>query len=97
MIRIDDEAPHEAAQRETLLDSAFGGARFEKTCERLREGRRPADGLSLVARDGDDLIGTLRFWHVTAGGREALLLGPLAVDCDAPRPPGSARSWCGWA
>jgi predicted N-acetyltransferase YhbS len=26
------------------------------------------------------LVGTLRLWHVSAGGRPALVLGPLAVD-----------------
>ena len=63
-----------------LLDAAFGEARFEKTCERLREGRLPA--LSLVAQDeAGRLVGTVRLWNVSAGpGRAALLLGPLAVD-----------------
>lgn len=80
MIRIDDEVPHEAAARELMLDRAFGPARFVKTCERLREGRLPADGLSFIARAGDLPVGTLRFWHVDAGGVDALMLGPLAVD-----------------
>src|SRR3712207_7172850 len=35
--------------RETLLDSAYGDVRFTKPSERLRGGRLPADGLSLVA------------------------------------------------
>ena len=26
------------------------------------------------------LVGTVRLWHVSAGGRTALMLGPLAVD-----------------
>ena len=26
------------------------------------------------------LVGTVRLWHVSAGGRAALVLGPLAVD-----------------
>jgi hypothetical protein len=48
--------------------------------ERLREGRLPADGLSLVAIDHGRLVGTVRLWNVCAGpGRPALLLGPLAV------------------
>jgi electron transfer flavoprotein beta subunit len=34
---------------------------------------------SAVAKDGEALVGTLRFWHVEAGGAPALLLGPLAV------------------
>ncbi len=80
MIRILEESAADTAARDALLDAAFGAARFGKTCERLREDRMPAQGLALVAKDGDRVIGTLRFWHVDAGpGRSALLLGPLAV------------------
>jgi predicted N-acetyltransferase YhbS len=77
---IVDEAPHDVAAREALLDEAFGPARFLKTCERLRAGRRPARGLALVAMDEGRLVATLRLWDIHAGpGRPALLLGPLAV------------------
>jgi len=78
---IIDEAPADIAARESLLDDSFGPARFLKTCERLREGRTPAPGLALIARDEDgELIATLRLWSIFAGERrEALLLGPLAV------------------
>jgi predicted N-acetyltransferase YhbS len=79
-IRILDEAASDVAARDALLDVAFGPARAGKTCERLREGRRPAEGLAIVARDAGDVVGTLRLWHIEAGpGRPALLLGPLAV------------------
>jgi|LauGreDrversion4_2_1035121.scaffolds.fasta_scaffold69589_2 predicted N-acetyltransferase YhbS len=77
---IREESVVDIAARERLLDAAFGPARFAKTCERLREGRAPAAGLALVAALGEELVGTIRFWHVQAGGRAALLLGPLAVD-----------------
>jgi predicted N-acetyltransferase YhbS len=79
-IFIDDETPADVCARERLLDAAFGAARFEKTVERLREGRLPARGLALVAKDGSELVGTLRLWPIHAGGVPALLLGPLAVD-----------------
>jgi predicted N-acetyltransferase YhbS len=79
-IRILDETAPDVGTREALLDAAFGPGRAEKTCERLRESRRPAEGLAIVAKDGNDLVGTLRLWHIEAGpGRPALLLGPLAV------------------
>ncbi|MDB5640731.1 MAG: putative N-acetyltransferase YhbS [Hyphomicrobiales bacterium] len=78
---IRDEAVVDVAARERLLDAAFGPARFAKTCERLREGRAPAQGLALAAYLGDELVGTIRFWHIQAGaGHAALLLGPVAVD-----------------
>ena len=78
-IRIAMESSFDVAAREALLDAAFGPDREAKTSERLREGRLPAKGLSLVAKDKGELVGTLRLWRVAAGGRPALLLGPLAV------------------
>lgn len=80
MIHIDDEMLFDAVDREALVARVFGPNRFGKTSERLREGRLPADGLALVARCGDLLCGTVRLWHVNAGGVPALMLGPLAVD-----------------
>lgn len=70
----------EAAAREALLDLCMP-ERHLKSSERIREGRLPADGLSLAAHGPDGrLAGTVRLWHVTAGpGKPALLLGPLAV------------------
>ncbi len=80
MVTIREEKFADVAAREALLDEAYGAARFAKTSERLREGRLPADGLSLVAVDRGRLVGTVRLWNVTPGpGRDALLLGPLAV------------------
>lgn len=70
----------DAAPREALLDACFGEHRHERTCERLRGGRTPAKGLALSAVRGGELVGTLRLWHVGAGGVPALILGPLAVD-----------------
>jgi predicted N-acetyltransferase YhbS len=80
MVTIREEKIADIAAREILLDKAYGATRFTKTSERLREGRLPADGLSLVAMDRGLLVGTIRLWNVSAGpGRAALLLGPLAV------------------
>lgn len=78
--RIRDERRRDGAAREALLDAAFGPERAAKTCERLREGRLAAEGLSFVATAGSAIVGTLRFWQVEAGDRPSLLLGPLAVD-----------------
>lgn len=84
MIAYADEVASDVPAREALLDRAFGPSRFLKSSERIRSGRLPADGLSLVAREDDRLVGTVRLWHVAAGrtGGEALLLGPLAVADD---------------
>jgi predicted N-acetyltransferase YhbS len=80
MIRLGQEAPGEAGAREMLLDRAMGPERRMKASELVREGRRPATGLSLVARERSAVVGSVRLWHVDAGGKPALLLGPLAVD-----------------
>ena len=77
---VTAERPGDAAAREALLDAAYGPARFGKPSAKLRRGRLPADGLSLVARHDEEIVGTVRLWHVLAGGTPALLLGPLAVD-----------------
>ena len=81
MVTIRNETDCDVEAREDLLARVWGAARFAKTAERLREGRSPAKGLSLVAEHEDIVVGTVRLWNVAAGpGRPALLLGPLAVD-----------------
>jgi predicted N-acetyltransferase YhbS len=81
MIQIRDEIAADLPAREALLDAAFGDTRFEKTSERLREGRRAARGLSLSADHAGEVVGTVRLWNVSAGtAGDGLLLGPLAVD-----------------
>jgi predicted N-acetyltransferase YhbS len=84
MISLRQERPADAEAREALLDEAFGGTRSRKTSQRLRDGRLPAEGLSLIAADGRRVVGTARLWNVACGsGQPALLLGPVAVagDC----------------
>lgn len=84
MVTIRHERSTDIAARERLLQAALGPSRLAKPSERLREGRFAADGLSLVAIEGDRLVGGVRLWNVAAGrGRPALLLGPLAVAVGA--------------
>ena len=83
MINIREERVTDVAAREALLDAEYGAGRFTKASARLREGRVPAKGLSLVAVERGQIVGTIRLWHVTAGpGCPALLLGPLTVHPD---------------
>jgi predicted N-acetyltransferase YhbS len=77
---IRAERASDVPARETLLDACFGDNRHQRTCQRLRDGRAPAAGLALSAVREGSLVGTLRLWHVSAGGCDALMLGPLAVD-----------------
>jgi predicted N-acetyltransferase YhbS len=77
---IRDERASDVVAREALLDACFGANRQTRTCQRLRDGRAPAEGLAFSAVRQGRLVGTVRLWHVSAGGVRALVLGPLAVD-----------------
>jgi predicted N-acetyltransferase YhbS len=77
---IRAERASDVVAREALLDACFGVNRHTRTCQRLRDGRAPAEGLALSAVRQGRLVGTLRLWHVSVGGVPALVLGPLAVD-----------------
>ena len=77
---IRAERASDVAARETLLDACFGENRHTRTCQRLRDGRAPAEGLALSATARGRLVGTVRLWHVSVGGIPALMLGPLAVE-----------------
>ncbi len=86
MITIRPERSTDIAAREGILDTAYGPVRHAKPSAKLRDQRLPADGLSLVATERGRVVGTVRLWNVNVGTeRPALLLGPLAVACDAQR------------
>jgi predicted N-acetyltransferase YhbS len=76
---IRAERGSDVVAREALLDACFGANRHARTCQRLRDGRTPAEGLALSAVHEGRLVGTLRLWHVSVGGIPALVLGPLAI------------------
>ncbi|MGA2994411.1 GNAT family N-acetyltransferase [Bradyrhizobium sp.] len=80
---IRAEEASDVVAREALLDACFGENRSLRTCQRLRDGRAPAEGLAFSAMAGGYLVGTLRLWHVSAGGIPALMLGPLAVEASS--------------
>src|SRR3984885_11223526 len=74
---IRSERASDVVAREALLDACFGLNRHARTCQRLRDGRAPAEGLALSAIAQGRLVGTLRLWHVSAGG--ALIHHALAA------------------
>jgi predicted N-acetyltransferase YhbS len=80
---IRAEKASDAVAREALLDACFGENRHARTCQRLRDGRAPAEGLAFSTMVDGNLVGTLRLWHVSAGGIPALMLGPLAVEASS--------------
>jgi predicted N-acetyltransferase YhbS len=85
---IAAEQPDDFVARDALLDRAMGPGRKRKSSEKLRRGRRPAEGLAFVARGADGrIVGTVRLWDVAferstgaAPQGRPLLLGPLAVE-----------------
>ncbi len=81
MVDIQVEMPGDGPAIEQLLDLSFGPGREHRPSYRLREGVAPGAALGLTARDGSQLVGTIRFWPALIAGRvPALLLGPLATD-----------------
>jgi predicted N-acetyltransferase YhbS len=80
---IRAEKASDVVAREALLDACFGENRHMRTCQRLRDGRAPAEGLAFSAVSEGRVVGTLRLWHVSAGGCPALILGPLAVEASS--------------
>lgn len=84
MIEITNERPADAAAIETLLDKAFGPGRLAKSSYSYRKRVSRIWPLCLVARDGDQIVGTIRYWPIAIGptGAPALLLGPVAVRTD---------------
>jgi predicted N-acetyltransferase YhbS len=80
---IRAERASDVVAREALLDACFGDNRHTRTCQRLRDGRAPAEGLALSALVRGRLVGTVRLWHVSVGGIPALMLGPLAVEASS--------------
>lgn len=84
MFPISAERPSDAAQIERLLDLTFGSARGQKTVYRLREDVAPVKSLSFVVRDGERVLGSIRYWPIAIGeaAQPAVLLGPVAVHPD---------------
>lgn len=83
---VDAERPSDAPARAALLDRAMGPNRRRKSSERIRRGRMPAEGLALVARDGEgSVIATVRLWNVEGGPRRARFSGAGASSRTARR------------
>ncbi len=64
---------------DALLDHCFGPGHRAKTVYCLREDAAPVPGLCLTLRDRGDLVGSIRYWPILAGGAPGLLLGPVVV------------------
>src|ERR1019366_2723859 len=66
---IRAERASDVVAREALLDACFGANRHARTCQRLRDGRTPAEGLAFSAvRNG--LLSRIRSSHRLPQDRE---------------------------
>ena len=80
-VEIVPEKPEHAVLIDPLLDRTFGRNRRQRTTYRLRDGVPPIAALCFASVDEEgSFLGSLRFWPLFVGGRDAILLGPLAVD-----------------
>jgi predicted N-acetyltransferase YhbS len=80
MYRLAEESAADLWEVEALYDLCFAPGREALSSYRLRDGVDRVAALCLTLRDADGtLAAAIRYWPVCAGGRLALLLGPVAV------------------
>jgi predicted N-acetyltransferase YhbS len=79
-LTILPETAADASAIERLHERTFGPGRFARTAYRIREGVAHRLDLSLTARIGTLLVGSVRLSPVRIGETQALLLGPLTVE-----------------
>ncbi|MGB1236307.1 MAG: GNAT family N-acetyltransferase [Planktomarina sp.] len=80
MVTLRPEINDDRWEVEALYDLCFAPGREALSSYRLRDGVPPVKGLSLVARDNDEILaGAIRYWPICVGETAALLLGPVAV------------------
>ena len=84
MFELSTPRPEDSSAIEDLLDQCFGADRQSKASYGYRRDVPPVMGLSLVARDGCSIVGSIRYWPIRVGHARlpALLLGPLAIAPD---------------
>src|SRR5215475_14134043 len=79
-LTILPEAPADADAIERLYERTFGPGRYARTAFRIREGAGHLVDLSVTARIGTLLVGSVRLTPIRIGEIKALLLGPLTVE-----------------
>jgi predicted N-acetyltransferase YhbS len=81
MFLILPEQPNDEADINSLLDDAFGAGRHSKVSYTFRQDGPAVADLSFIARSGNRVVGSIRFWPLIVGDTQvpSLLLGPLGV------------------
>ena len=83
IIRV--ERPEDAAEIAGLIDAAFGDTETSVFTRRIRESAGYVPELTFVADDDGELVGFTMLSYVAAGGRDVLILTPMAVRPDRQR------------
>src|SRR6516165_3045359 len=81
---IRAERASDVVAREALLDACFGEDRSSRTCQRLRDGRAPAEGLALAAVRGRKLVGGAALIAHALGAAKACGHRAVILLGDAP-------------
>ncbi len=80
MYQLEEETEADWWEVEALYDLCFAPGRTALSSYRLRDGVPTVAPLCLVLRDETQtLAAVIRYWPVEVGGKDALLLGPVAV------------------
>lgn len=80
MYQLEEETEADWWEVEALYDLCFAPGRTALSSYRLRDGVPTVASLCLVLRDETGtLAAAIRYWPVEVGGRQVLLLGPVAV------------------
>ncbi len=86
MFTIRPYQPADASHIAALIDDVHGAGRYARAAERLREHNQKIDDFCFCAEDEKQIIGqiigSISYWRIKAGGADALLLGPLVVKQD---------------
>src|SRR4051812_43343805 len=75
--RADDER-----ELASLIDAAFGDTETSEFTAKIRASSGYVPELTFVAEDAGEVIGFTMLSYVTAGGRNVLILTPMAVRPD---------------
>ena len=82
---VRPERPEDEPELARLIDAAFGDTETSRFTAALRASRGYVPELTFVADDDGELVGFTMLSYVPAGGRNVLILTPMAVRPDRQR------------
>ena len=82
---VRQEQPQDERALAALIDAAFGDTETSEFTAKIRASPGYVPELTFVADDHGDLVGFTMLSYVVAGGRDVLILTPMAVRPDRQR------------